>query len=153
MTDNAIKQFDQEIIVAQLLKLMKLQIEQPALSRREACEELGLSYHAVLQWMRDGHLAQYLQESRDAYSDYAQMLALKELPAIVSFQAQIALGQQSPRGSNPTAAAQFVADMATRGAHDAPPKVVGNQVNLFMPKMPENVESVIDAPHVREVKP
>lgn len=133
---------DEEIIADQLIRLFTFLQENPGISKRSACEELGISYRAALNWIAEGRLASYLESIHDVRSDVSQILALNNLPGIVTYQARIARGEVSPPGSNPTAAAQFVKEIAQLGARESERQRQGPQVNVFIPEIIR--EEVVD---------
>lgn len=144
-----IKKLDEELMAAQVIKVMTLLMDNPGWSKRKACEELGYSYDSITRWIREGKLTGYLSEIHDERSDIAQIAALGELQSIVLYQARIARGEASPRGANPTAAAQFVLQVATLGArteqrHDGSMQ----QINIYVPEMKTAGAPMIDAPAI-----
>ena len=126
--------FDEEIIANQILKLYGFRIEHPDLTIKDACEELGMHYQRALTWLKSGKIHEYLDRIHDVRSDMSQILALNELPSIVEYQARIARGEASPRGANPTAAAQFILDVAKLGSKDNQNRAL-SQINVFVPSM------------------
>lgn len=147
MTDTNIKLLDDELAAAQVIKLYTFLQDHPDYSKVKACEELGLPYDSVLRWIREGRLTSYLSQLHDTRSDMAQVTALNELQSIVIYQAKIARGEVFPRGANPTAAAQFVLQVATMGARAEQQKIGSmQQINLYVPEMKETGTRVIDVP-------
>lgn len=104
-----------------------------------------MEYHRTLDWINNGKLHEYLESIHDVRSDIAQIIALNELPSIVEFQSRIARGEASPRGSNPTAAAQFILDVAKLGSKGGEPSRSLSQVNVFIPNMDGQEAPSIDA--------
>lgn len=147
MEETNIELLDKELAAVQIIKLYTFLQDHPDYSKREACTELGLSYDSTLRWIREGVLTEYLERTHDVRSDVAQVTALNELQSIVLYQAKIARGEVLPRGANPTAAAQFVLQIATLGAR-AEQRTAGNlhQINIYVPEMKETGTSVIDVP-------
>ena len=146
MTSTNLKVIDEEIIANQIIKLFQYRIEHPKLNMKQACEELGMPYQRTLNWINQGKMGEYLAQIHDVRSDISQIIALNELPSIVEYQAQIATGQVQPRGANPTAAAQFVLEVARIGSKDSGPSTL-NQVNVWLPEMIKEINdaSVVDA--------
>jgi len=146
MKSDNLATMDSELIADQLMKLFKFLLEHPGSTKKAACTELNINYRAALRWIKQGMLHEYLSSIHDVRSDLSQIIALNELPSIVEFQARVARGEVPASGANPTAAANFVLEIAKLGAH----REVGNfrlsQINVFVPEMPEPGTPAIDAP-------
>lgn len=155
MTDTALTQLDNEIIVTQLVRLYKFRVEHPEYSTKSACEELGLSYRAVLEWLKEGRLSDYVAEIKDPRSDIAQITALESLVDVVAYQVKIATGVVQIQGVSPVAAAKFLLDVAKLETQAGRGNLT--QVNVFVPQVGEASSKpgaptmVVDAPG--KVKP
>ena len=145
MTSTQLQEMDEEVIANEIIKLFKYRIENPRLSLAKACDELGMPYQRTLQWINQGKMSDYLATIHDIRSDISQIMALDQLPAIVEYQAKIATGQVSPRGSNPTAAAAFVLEVARLGSKDDGPNNLSQNINIWIPNMKKDEAPVIDA--------
>jgi hypothetical protein len=146
MSNTNVQAMNDEIIANQIIKLFQYRIEHPKLSMKQACEELGMPYQRTLDWINQGKIGEYLAQIHDVRSDISQIMALNELPEIVEYQAKIATGKVQPRGANPTAAAQFVLEVARIGSKDDGTKSL-TQVNVWLPEMVKEINdaSIVDA--------
>jgi hypothetical protein len=147
MTNADLQLLDKEIAAQQVIKVFSFLSQHPDYSKRQVCEELGLSYDNVTRWIREGVLTEYLDHVHDVRSDVAQITALNELQDVVIYQAKIARGEVMPRGANPTAAAQFVLQVATLGARSEQRQSGSlQQINIYVPEIREAEALSIDAP-------
>jgi len=145
MSSTEVKQFDDEIIAQQLIKLFTFLMEHPDFNKKDACAELGINYRSALNWISAGKLQTYLAGIHDVRSDMAQITALGELQSIVRYQAKIARGDVSPQGANPTSAAMFVLEIAKRGARQEMAAKQLQQNNFWMP-VPQPLPKIAGTP-------